>query len=167
MKAVLATLLLALFTCAVVWGQATAQIHGTVQDSSGSAVPGAEVKATQTETGLSRAVTTGSDGGYVLTNLPVGPYQLEVTKEGFTKSVQSGIVLQVDSDPAVDPILKVGSVSEQVVVEANAAAGGNTKLGRRRSGPDAAHRGTAAERAQRHRPDYAVRHRRSSWSHAK
>jgi hypothetical protein len=36
------------------------------------AVPGAEVKATQTETGLVRAVTSGADGSYVLTNLPVG-----------------------------------------------------------------------------------------------
>ena len=122
MKILLSVSLFAWFTCTTAWGQATAQIHGTVQDSSGSAVPGAAVKATQTETGISRAVTSGADGGYVLTNLPVGPYQLEVTKEGFTKTVQSGIVLQVNSDPAVDPILKVGSVSEQVVVEANAAA---------------------------------------------
>jgi hypothetical protein len=104
----------------VVWAQATAQIHGTVQDASGSAVPGAEVKATQTETGVSRTVSTGAAGGYVLTNLPIGPYQIEVSKEGFTKYVQSGIVLQVNSDPAIDPALKIGSVSEQVVVEANA-----------------------------------------------
>jgi Carboxypeptidase regulatory-like domain len=109
------------FSCAVCWAQSTAQIHGTVQDASGSAVPGAEVKATQTATGVVRTVTTGQDGGYVLTNLPLGPYQLEVTKEGFTKSVQSGIVLQVNSDPAVDVSLRVGAVSEQVSVEANAA----------------------------------------------
>ncbi len=78
-------------------GQAvsTSQISGTVQDSSGSAVPAAEVKAVQTATGAARSVTSGPDGSYVLTNLPVGPYQLEVSKEGFTKYVQSGIVLQV------------------------------------------------------------------------
>jgi hypothetical protein len=95
-------------------------MHGTVQDPSGSAVPSAEIKATQTETGVTRVVNSRADGGYVLVNLPVGPYQLEVTKEGFTKYVQSGIVLQVNSDPGIDPVLKVGSVSEQVVVEANA-----------------------------------------------
>ena len=97
-----------------------AQIHGTVQDASGAAVAGVEVKATQTETNTVRIATSGSDGGYVLTNLPIGPYQVEVSKPGFTKYVQSGIVLQVNSDPAIDVALKVGAVTEQVNVEANA-----------------------------------------------
>ena len=57
----------------------------------------------------------------MLTNLPLGPYQVEVTKEGFTKYVQSGIVLQVNADVEVAVALKVGAVNEQVVVEANAA----------------------------------------------
>jgi Carboxypeptidase regulatory-like domain len=105
----------------MVWAQATAQIHGTVQDSSGSTVPGAEVKATQTATGVVRTTTSGATGGYVITNLPIGPYQLEVTKEGFTSSVQSGIELQVNGDPAIAVTLKVGAVSERVTVEANAA----------------------------------------------
>jgi hypothetical protein len=105
----------------VAWGQATAQMHGTVQDSSGSAVPGADVKATQTGTGAVRSTTSGADGSWVLTNLPVGPYRLEVGKQGFTTSVQTGIELQVKSDPLVEVALKVGQVTEQVNVEANAA----------------------------------------------
>ncbi len=109
--------------CAAVWGQAisTAQINGTVQDSSGLAVPAAEIKVTQTATGLVRSVMTAADGRYVLTDLPVGPYQIEVSKEGFSKYVQSGIVLQVGSNPTLDIALKVGSVTEQVQVEADAA----------------------------------------------
>lgn len=103
------------------WAQATAQIHGTVRDSSGSVVPAAEVKAMQTGTGLTRSVASGTDGGFVLPNLPVGPYQLEVSKEGFTRSVQAGVTLQVNDDTLLDVALKVGAVSEQVVVEANAA----------------------------------------------
>ena len=63
----------------------------------------------------------GADGSFVLTNLPVGPYTLEVSKEGFSKYVQSGIVLQVGSNPNIDVALKVGSVTEQVQVEANAS----------------------------------------------
>ena len=108
---------------AALWAQAisTSQINGTVQDASGLAVPGAEIKATQTATGLVRVISSGADGGYVLTNLPVGPYQLEVSKEGFSKYVQSGITLQVGSNPTIDVSLKVGAVSEQVQVEANAA----------------------------------------------
>jgi hypothetical protein len=106
-----------------VWAQAvsTSEIKGTVQDSSGSAVPGAEVKVTQTGTGLIRTVITGTDGGYTVTDLPPGPYQLEAVKEGFSKYVQTGIVLQVASNPTIDVSLKVGSVNEQVQVEANAA----------------------------------------------
>ena len=87
---------------------------------SGAAVAGASVKATQTETGLTRTATSEADGGYVLTNLPIGPYNVEITKDGFTTAVQSGIVLQVNSDPAVTVALKVGAVTERVNVEANA-----------------------------------------------
>jgi hypothetical protein len=106
-----------------VWGQAqnTAQIQGTVQDASGAAVPGAEIRATQTATGAVRVVTSGEDGGYVLPNLPIGPYRLDVTKQGFSTYVQTGILLQVATNPTVDIALKVGAVSEQVQVEANAA----------------------------------------------
>ena len=43
-----------------------------------------------------RSTTSGTDGGYILTALPVGPYRLEITKDGFTKSVESGVVLQVN-----------------------------------------------------------------------
>ena len=111
--------LVAWFTCTALWGQATAQIHGTILDDSGAAVPGAQIKATQTETGLSRTSNSGPHGSYVLTNLPVGPYQVEVSKQGFTKYVQSGITLQVNADPAIEVALRVGSVSEQIVVEAN------------------------------------------------
>ncbi len=68
------------------WAQSTAQIHGTVRDASGSVVPGAEIKATQTDTGVVRSTTSAADGGYILTALPVGPYRLEITKDGFTKS---------------------------------------------------------------------------------
>jgi len=121
MRTLIRITLVSLFACAAVWAQSTAQIHGTIQDSTGAAVPGAEVKATQTATGVSRSTTTAADGGYVLTNLPLGPYRLEVAKEGFTKAVESGIELQVNADPAVDVALKIGAVTEQVNVEANAA----------------------------------------------
>src|ERR1700676_4512244 len=75
------------------------------------AVPGAEVKITQTDTGLMRTTVTGTAGGYVLPDLPVGPYQLEVSKSGFSRYVQAGIVLQVASNPTVDVSLKMGTVS--------------------------------------------------------
>src|SRR5665213_2078727 len=113
-------LLAGVLFCTSLFAQ-TAQIQGTVLDSTGSAVPGADVKATQTATGAVRTASSGGDGGYVFTNLPIGPYRLEVSKTGFSVFVQSGIVLQVYTNPIVDIALKVGNVSEQVQVEANAA----------------------------------------------
>jgi hypothetical protein len=119
MTTIVKTVLCILFASAAVWAQ-TSQINGVIKDSSGLSIPGAAVKVTQTATGVTRATTSGTDGGYVLTNLPIGPYLLEVTKEGFNKYVQSGIVLEVDTNPTVDISMKVGAVSEQVTVEAGA-----------------------------------------------
>ncbi len=110
----------ALFAQLALWAQASgsAQISGTVHDASGGAIPGATVKALQTETGFSRAAVTASDGAYVLPNLPIGPYKLEVTKEGFSTFAQPGIILEVNTNPSINPTLKVGSVSETITVEA-------------------------------------------------
>lgn len=108
-------------TCSALFAQATSQIQGTVLDASGSPVPGADVKATQTDTGTVRTAMTGSDGGYVLTSLALGPYRLEVSKSGFSTYVQTGIVLQVATNPTIDVQLKLGAVTETVQVEANAA----------------------------------------------
>src|SRR5579864_8961162 len=120
MKTLVGVVLFCSMSAAIVCGQTTAQIHGTVLDASGAAVPGATIKVTQTDTGLARTATSEGDGGYVLTSLPLGPYRLEVTKEGFNTAVQTGIVLEVGSDPAVPITLKLGAVSETVNVEATA-----------------------------------------------
>ena len=70
-------------TCANVWGQATAQISGTVKDQSGAVLPGVEVTATQTDTGITRSTVTNETGSYVLPNLALGPYRLEAGLPGF------------------------------------------------------------------------------------
>src|SRR6058998_1400188 len=105
----------------VVWAQATAQIGGTVHDETGAVIPGADIKVTQTATGAVRTTTSGEDGRYVLPTLPLGPYMLEASKPGFTTYLQTGIVLQVDSNLSVDVRMKVGAVGEEVTVEANAS----------------------------------------------
>src|SRR6202008_3915574 len=102
------------------WAQATAQISGAVQDSSGAVLPGAEVTVTQTETGASRMTVTNEAGRYILPNLPLGPYKLEASLPGFRTFAQSGIVLQVGDNPTINVTLQVGQVSEQVEVQANA-----------------------------------------------
>src|SRR4051812_25255742 len=111
MNSIARVVLLLSLTCTAVWAQ-TSQVNGTIKDSSGSAIAGASIKATQTATGVIRTANSGGDGGYTLPNLPIGPYMIEVTKEGFSKHVQTGIVLQVDTQPNVDIGLQVGAVNE-------------------------------------------------------
>ena len=100
---------------------ASSQISGVVEDATGAAIPGATVKVTQTSTGLTRTATTGAEGSYVLPNLPVGPYEMEASAQGFSTYVRKGIILQVNVNPLINPVLEVGSITEQVSVTANAA----------------------------------------------
>src|SRR5262245_19462980 len=108
-------------TCREASAQATAQISGNVRDQSGAVLPGVEVTALQTSTGISRSVVTNETGAYILSNLALGPYRLEVSLPGFRTFVQTGIVLQVNSNPVINPVLEVGQISEQVEVQGNAA----------------------------------------------
>src|SRR6266487_1093098 len=113
-----------MFSCVTwtaVWGQSTAQVSGTVRDQSGAVLPGVEVTATQTATGLVRTVVTNETGSYVLPSLPVGPYRLEAGLPGFRSFAQTGIVLQVDANPVINISLQVGQVADTVEVQADAA----------------------------------------------
>jgi len=114
-------LLICVLGCPSIWAQATAQISGTVRDQSGAVLPGVEVTATQTDTGISRSAVSNETGSFVLPNLAIGPYKLEASLPGFRTFIQTGIVLQVNANPVINPTLEVGQVSEQVEVQDNAA----------------------------------------------
>jgi hypothetical protein len=116
----LTTVLVLLLATTEAWAQATAQINGTVADSSGAVLPGVTVIAIQTETGFRREVVTTETGSYALLNLPVGPYRLEATLSGFRTYAQTGIVLQVNSNPVIPVALQLGTLEETVSVEASA-----------------------------------------------
>ncbi len=114
--------LMALLTSVNVAGQQiTGSIRGTVSDPSGAMVQAATVTAKQTETGLTRSAVTDHRGEYVLVELPIGHYQLEVQAKGFQKYLQQGISLDVNETATVGVHLKVGSETQQVEVSANAA----------------------------------------------
>src|SRR5438094_10017976 len=119
---VLITLVMAFAVCCSVWAQGgTAQITGTAKDQTGALLPGVEVTATQTETGVARSTVTNENGFYALPNLAVGPYRLEAGLPGFRTFVQTGIILQVGSNPVVNLGLEIGQVTEQIQVQADAA----------------------------------------------
>jgi hypothetical protein len=114
---------LLLFLAAVsAWAQPTATILGHVTDPSGAVVTTANVTARNADTGLERSTMTSDTGDYELPLLPItGTYTLSVSKGGFQTGEFSGIVLQVDQRARFDVVLKVGSVSEKVLVQATAA----------------------------------------------
>ena len=95
--------------CAAVWGQATAQISGTVRDQSGAVLPGVEVTVIHTDTSARRTTVTNETGLYVHPNLAIGAYRLEAALSGFRTFIQTGIVLQVGSSPAINPSVGSGS----------------------------------------------------------
>src|SRR3954465_8642282 len=128
------------FVCAVfilllasqnAWAQAgaTAQISGTVKDASGGVLPGVDVTATQTDTGLKRNTTTDTDGSYTIPNLPPGPYTVEAMLQGFRTFQQTGIVLQVGASPVINVTMSLGQVAETITVQANASLVETKNLG--------------------------------------
>jgi len=100
---------------------AVAQVGGVVSDASGSAIPAAEVKITDIAKGTVRVVHSDDQGRYTLPDLPVGPYRLEVTANGFKSYVQSGIELQVGSNILINVTMQIGSLNEHVEVTAQAS----------------------------------------------
>jgi Carboxypeptidase regulatory-like domain/TonB dependent receptor len=108
---------------AVVSGSAGAQtkasLRGTVTDQSGGVVAGAKVVLTKTGTGISRTVTTGSDGSYLFDLVQVGKYSLTVDKSGFATFIQDGVVLELNQNGRLDVALKVGQETQTIEVTSN------------------------------------------------
>lgn len=98
----------------------TGRIVGTVTDSTGSVVTGAQVKATDVATNRTQLATTNETGNYGLNELPRGEYLIEVSSAGFKQFVRRGIQLSIGQQARVDVVLEVGTVSESVEVTADA-----------------------------------------------
>src|SRR5262245_32091985 len=93
--------------------QITGSIRGTVSDPSGAVVQSATVSAKQVETGFTRTTISDHAGSFLLLELPVGHYRIEVAAQGFETYVQKGIVLDVNETAAVAVRLAVGSGAEK------------------------------------------------------
>jgi hypothetical protein len=105
------------------------RISGTVTDSTGAPVAGASVTIRNTDTQLSRTATTDTNGLYVVTQLPIGPYNVEVNQQGFKRQTHSGLTLVADGRVSSDFKLQIGDISQSVEVVATAAETLNTVSG--------------------------------------
>ena len=96
-------------------------ITGTVTDPTGAVVPNAAVTLNNPSTAAKYQTVTTATGNYTLPSLPVGRYNLTVAAPGFSQYIQEGIDVDVAQTARVDIVLKVGSATDSVTVEANAA----------------------------------------------
>jgi hypothetical protein len=97
-----------------------ATVTGRVIDEQGAVVSGARIRMTAVNTGAIFDVVANTEGIYTIPNLPIGEYRLQATSPGFQTYVQTGILLRVGDNVAVDIPMKVGQVSQSVEVHANA-----------------------------------------------
>lgn len=96
--------------------EVTGRILGTVIDSSGAAVPNAQITITNQGTAAVRNVVSSAEGLYNAPQLPAGTYTVEATAQGFGTVEVKDIVVTVGSDSRVDLKVQVGSVSQTVTV---------------------------------------------------
>ena len=116
-----AACLLALVCGAEVRAQeVTATVTGTVTDSTGAAVVGANVSVKSVERGVVVTVATNDVGLYRATNLPIGNYEVKVEKSGFSTVSYPAFTLSLNQVARIDVTMKVGQVSE--IVEVTGAA---------------------------------------------
>src|SRR5262249_23444293 len=128
-RVILATLLLV--PAAFSQSTTSQEISGLVQDATGSVVPNATINVKNNETGFVRTAQSNESGLYVVSNLPIGTYEISAETSGFKKFVTTGVRLNVK--------LEVGNVGDKVEVKADAAQVETTtgEVGRLVSGEEA------------------------------
>lgn len=96
-------------------------ISGTVEDPQGAVVAGAQVKATNTATGVAVTTTSDSAGLFRFNLIPTGQYKVEVSAQGFKTAIQDNILVAAGRDSGLGPVrLTVGETSTTIEVSASA-----------------------------------------------
>jgi hypothetical protein len=122
MKGVVSLLVLLFAFVAVVTGQIANEgaVLGVVTDPSGAAIVGAQVTVENLDTRFTKTVTTDGAGSFEILALPIGPYSVMVSLQGFKTWKVARLVLNIGERSRLSPVLQVGDVKEQVSVEATA-----------------------------------------------
>ncbi len=96
----------------------TGAIVGDIQDSTGAAIPGVAVTATNEGTGIKHSASSDSAGEYTLSPLSLGFYTLTFERQGFKTTVQRHVEVTIQAQLKVNATLNVGAVSQSVQVSA-------------------------------------------------
>jgi len=95
-------------------------LTGSVKDSSGGAIPGVEVTASNATTNLSSTAISNDVGNFTIPNLPNGTYVLRAVLTGFRESVTEGVIVNAGTVVRQDVVLQVGQITETVTVSSAA-----------------------------------------------
>lgn len=98
----------------------TANLVGTIADTSGAAVPHAKVRVQNQQTSFVYESEASDNGDYYVPNLSSGTYQLTIEASGFKTSVQRDITLRINETPRINVTLEVGSVTEAISISSKA-----------------------------------------------
>jgi outer membrane receptor protein involved in Fe transport len=98
----------------------TGAISGTVRDATSGVLPGAAVTVKHVQTGMTRTAVTDDQGHYRVTNLNLGDYEVDAALSGFQTEVRKGVTLTIGREAVVDFAMRLGEVSESVVVTGEA-----------------------------------------------
>jgi hypothetical protein len=94
----------------------TGEVRGTLADSSGAVVPGAQVVAVEEATQLRKAVNADSSGTYLLGYLAPGTYTITFTQSGFKSVKRSNVIVHAGDVLQINVIFEVGAVDQSIVV---------------------------------------------------
>src|SRR5947208_15723030 len=97
-------------------------LSGTVIDTSGGVIPGADVKIKNNGTGAEFSAVTASDGGFSVASLPGGTYTVTVSLMGFKTAVLNSVTLNAAVPASVKVTLQVGALEESILVVGESAS---------------------------------------------
>ena len=115
----LAFLILVSFPSVLRAQSTNACLTGRITDPSKGSVADAKIAASRNDTNVRYETTSNSSGEYYLTNLPPGPYQIEIEKPGFKKLIKPDVTIHVQDAIEINFELSLGSTSQTITVEAN------------------------------------------------
>jgi len=111
---------LATLGASVCWSQGTTSLSGTVNDTTGAVIPGAEITLTNQATSATRTATSNEIGAYSFPQVPPGTYKVEFKREGFATVVRDNVVLPVGTPQVLSVSLAVGEMAQTLTVEGGA-----------------------------------------------
>lgn len=117
--------LLAIIACLFLAANALAQVtlatfEGTVTDDQGTALPGARVELRNVDTGYTYSALSRADGGFIISGIEAGKYDIQVSMSGFSPASRLGLTLNVGSRIRLDFKLTTEALKEEVTVQAQA-----------------------------------------------